>query len=274
MSDAAATSFDRRDAPAAYQAADAAAAHARKAYLQTVTANVALIVAGAAAASVPASTDAVQRLWNLLSALCFAAGLAMSSVASSAARERLWVKYRAEAEEIQANAWRFMMAGDGLAALPAPGTQPEVTPEMLRVRSLPVRERLQVYLDARIIDQRTWYENQAVKSDRRARYWGRGLFLSQMAALVASLAAVWNPSLRFTGHPVFAALAGVCVGWLRATQLRQLSRAYEATASELKALADKAAHVATEAELSAIVATAESVMLREHETWAVRRTAV
>jgi hypothetical protein len=274
MSDPSAISFDSCDAPAAYQAADAAAMKARQAYLQTVTANVALILAGAAFAAVPATSAAAPRVWNLLSALCFAAGLGMSSVASTAERDRRWVKYRAEAEEILAAAWRFMMTADGVAALPAAGERLEVTRAMLRVRSLPVRDRLLVYLDSRIAEQRTWYENKARSSDRRARYWARGLFLSQMGALVASLAAVWDPALRFTGGPVFTAFAGVCVGWLRATQHRQLSKAYANAARELTGLAERASHVTTDEELSTIVAAAESLMVHERNTWAVRRTAV
>jgi hypothetical protein len=286
-----------RDAlPRSYDAASAAASRARKKYLQAIAANVVLIVVGAAFVSVSPNTDAARRMMNVLSAACFAGGLILAKITSSSEYNREWVRERFRAEEVKSMAWRFMTAAE-----PFPPTLPtqaavsaahsgiddinrqhgvttenaadeEVTPLMLDVRARSVADRLNVYLRARLDDQLSWYDMKAKRSDWLARCWGVGLYVSQAGALAAAWLAVWRPWLTVNGHPVFAALSGVCIGWLRATEYRELATAYTDAADTLKPFRLRSGNVSGDLQLNDFVNEVETALARERDRWSTRRT--
>ena len=289
--------FSDENLPATFQAADATAIRARRRYLRFVKANLVLVLTGAAFFSVSVRAEETRRLLNLVSAACFGLGLVVSVATASANDDRIWPKARERAEDIKAKAWRFMAGAEPflmtlpladaeaafLAALvndrqhgaptdPAMTGRREITSAMLAVRTSPLSERSQMYSMSRLNDQRRWYAAKATASDRSARFWSVGLFCAQGGALLSALAAIWRPFLPLNGRTFFTALAGLCLGWLRATQHRQLSTVYADVANALNILMERALRARNEDELNTVVQQAELTMSRERDTWIARRT--
>jgi hypothetical protein len=282
--------------PRSYDAASAAASRARNKYLHAVAANVVLILVGAVFAAISPHTDAARRMMNLLSAACFAGGLILTKTTSSSEYNREWVRERSRAEDVKSLAWRFMTAAE-----PFPPTLPtraavsaahsriddinrqhrvtaenapdeEVTPLMLDVRARSVADRLNVYLQARLDDQLRWYDMKTERSERLAKCWGGGLYVSQAIALAAAWFAVWRPGLMVNGHSIFAALSGVCVGWLRATEYRELATAYANAADMLKTFRLRSGNVSGDLQLNDFVNDVETALAHERDRWSTRRT--
>jgi hypothetical protein len=142
---------------------------------------------------------------------------------------------------------------------------------MRAVRAGTLEERKQAYLAGRICDQRVWYGNQA-RSNRLSedRYFNVVL-VSQLAALVATVALVRWPSsnVRLTGF--FASLASALIAWLQLKQHKELAQSYSVAELELGFIEEKARHIMTEQEFSDFVSDAENAISREHTLWIARR---
>src|SRR5262249_9486425 len=100
----------REALPRGYAEASASSGRSRTAYLRAVVADRLLLVGGAGFASASPASLRVHQLTNFLSAACFACGLVLTRITSKKERDREWIRARTRAEDIKANAWRFMTA--------------------------------------------------------------------------------------------------------------------------------------------------------------------
>lgn len=251
--------------PGSYEAADALSIRTQRAYLRVTAANAALLVAGAACAAVSSRDPRLVQALNAASALCFGSGLVLTWISSRAERDHKWAAARSRAEEIKSVAWSVMTAG---VAIPA---TLDVTAAMLEVRASPWQQRRDLYVSGRLRDQYAWYGRKAEDARWRARWWGRGLFFSQVAALAVAVAAIWHPSVAFNPRPLLTTFAGVCIGWMRATQYRHLATAYVTAADEIGVFIDRASKVSSDDELRTVVGETEAAMAAERGAWAERR---
>lgn len=292
--------FADADFPALFLAADHASRHTQRRYATMTAVILGGLVAGAA-------LSALSRIFpGASSAIAFAtAGITSLSFMLTTIRwalkpEKHWYAARAVAEAVRSLTWLFVTdAGPYPASLSADeaskkfladlrttiqdqgdaalgfGSEftehPQITPRMRAIRSAPFDARRELYLAARLQDQRRWYGARA----RRNQVAGTRSYIiiqfSQAAALASSVLLVspYMSGWDFAG--LFSAIASALIGWMHLRQYQELAHAYAMAALDLGLIEERASMIRTEAELAAFIDDAENAIGRERALWTARR---
>ena len=274
--------------PALFHAADRASVSAQRWYL-TLSASrlwALVIVAGIAAFAGPfGQLAAVIALAPIsLAVICEAILLIRRP-------EQLWYRSRSVAESTKSLAWRYQVGGRPIGLrmtqeeadlelterlrnilkeyreleLP-PAHQDQVTRQMRRLRSLPLKERIGAYGKDRIDDQRAWY---AAKSDwnrRRANQFQIGLIVIELAAFGTAFF-IAASEISFSAYSLLSALAIAGVGWLQIKQHRSIANSYALASHELAAISSTIGSINSETDWEEFVDRAEEAISREHTLW-------
>ncbi len=288
------------DYPAIFLAADSASRMAQKRHLAFTGVILGALVASAALGALSGVFTSIAKALALASTAGAALSFMLTAMRKALKPEKLWYSGRAVAESAKSLAWRYMTAADpySLSLPPAEADtkfiadlkslvkdqgqaalgfgsefsdRPQITPRMREVRSAPVDQRRQIYVAARINDQRKWYGAKARRSQTIAnRYFvviqvSQALTLAATVLLLSSLGSKWNLG------GVFSALASALIAWLQVRQHEELAQSYAVAALDLGFIEEQAASVATDQQLSTFVADAENTVSREHSMWIARR---
>jgi len=148
---------------------------------------------------------------------------------------------------------------------------PQITTEMSAHRQRSTQDRLSLYVNGRIHDQRSWYAGKADQSGTLHTKWFWVATICQAAALLSAIFMIrlTDPPVNPTG--ACSALAAAAMAWLQLKRYQDLAQAYPLAALELGLIEAQSRHIHTETELSAFVANAENAISREHTMWVARR---
>jgi hypothetical protein len=289
------------DYPALYLAADNASRLAQKRHLRFTAIILSALVLSAALGTFSGIFHSISKLLAVASGAGAAISFIVTSVRKAMRPDRLWYSGRAVAESAKSMAWRYMTGADpylvslsaaeadskfiadlkamakdqAQAALGFGGEfseRPQITARMRELRSASLAQRKQIYLAARIADQRKWYANKADKSQTVANRYFVVIQVSQALALAATVLLLSPLGSKWNLGGVFSALASALIAWLQVRQHEELAQAYSVTALDLGFAEEEGASVATEKDLSAFVADAENTLGREHSLWIARKT--
>lgn len=281
--------------PGLYQSADKASRDAQRRYFVSLMIYLTTLVAAATVAFY-ASTSAMGAM---LSALLFAASLAILVYLRVKRPDDIWYNGRAVAESVKTRAWRWMMRADpyqdaerlevvskeflvdlkqiltqnrSLAAELCVEAYLEdaITEKMTSVRSMPVADRLALYRSDRVQDQANFYTRKAAFNRKRATRWFWISVVLHTIAVVMLLLRVRDPSLNLPVE-VIATTAGAVLTWLQAKKHNELASSYSLTAHEIVIIKGEALSVQSEESLSDFVVNTESAFSREHTQWAARK---
>ena len=286
------------DLPSIYKAADAGSNFAQKRFLLTVGAEYSLLLL-LSVLSVARSPKNELEPWifTVLSMLFLVLILKFFRK-----QDQNWYRARALAESAKTLSWRYSMRahpfsspddqvaraelinnfkelleanriiGGVLSESPEHGEQ--VTAWMSETRNKPLKDRIEIYLNRRIRDQKQWYAKKA-KSNTKARTRWMALilviYLLCAASLFAPFGAVetWNDAL----DPLIVA-ATCIVGWLQVKKHSELSASYSLTAQEIGLLESKFPITTSEDKFSELVNETEFAFSREHTQWLARKDAI
>ncbi|MFC9324831.1 DUF4231 domain-containing protein [Kitasatospora sp. NPDC057015] len=212
-----------------------------------------------------------------------------------------WYEARAAAESVKTLAWKYTVRAwpfDGPAdsaevergyllqvadvlkafedpSVVPPGTVPEITPEMRRVRAAGLVERRTLYLRARVEGQRTWYRARADACESQSVSWG---LATAALIIIGGAAAVAQAMGALPVHAFGAcsAAAASVIAWTQLKQLRPLAAAYQLAARELENVGNQLSDLDlkgpdAESRWASLAAEAEDAVSREHTTWRARR---
>lgn len=213
--------------------------------------------------------------------------------------EQLWYKGRALAESIKTSTWRYCMRASPFEAddpavaaaalrshlryvlaanqfagakLPAEGADGEqITDEMNTLRTNSCEERLAIYIEDRIKDQRRWYAKKAQANRRWAVRWAAASVVCYALAIAFALARAANPSWKLLPTDPMIAVASAIVGWMQAKRFNELASSYTLTAHEIGLVQADAQRVTCDLALSAFINEAELAFSREHTQWVARQ---
>jgi uncharacterized membrane protein YoaK (UPF0700 family) len=289
--------LETKDYPALYQSADSTATTAQATYLRCIVGYAALAIAGAALASIGIES----RASALVAALVFVAGLAVSILIAYKRYEETWYRTRAIAESIKTASWRFMMGGEPFDhALPlqaarqkltqllrsilqehrnhlagdlagSPAESSQITETMTRLRQMPFAERLTIYRNERIHEQRDWYADKSTTNNTQARTWFVVLVVLQSGAILFAFLRVAFPEWKFWPTEMFVVAAASTLGWMQVKRFRELSAAYAVAAHEISLADAELDDINDEQQFSRFVADTENAFSREHTQWAARK---
>jgi hypothetical protein len=147
----------------------------------------------------------------------------------------------------------------------------QITLKMNEVRQRGLAERLMLYRNERIDEQRTWYAKMSVKNRRSARNWFIAMIVFQGLAIVCILIQIGYPHLNYIPTETFMVVAGCILTWMQVKRFQELSTAYSLTAYEIGFIKNQSESVESESQLSNFVKDAENAFSREHTQWAARK---
>jgi len=225
-------------------------------------------------------------------------GLLILWFARSRRDSKTWFDCRAIAESVKTATWRFMMnvppfqhsgsvdkqfiekmraireaRPDSAKAIAVhiDASAPSITDFMRQVRSSPLAERRQFYLDGRLRDQKLWYSRKANINARSGTRWFWIIAGLQAIAVTIAIAQTTVGSLNFNLVPVLTTCAAVVIAWSQMKRYDELAKAYSLAAQELGELEAIAEGLSQESDFGQLVEQVEETISREHTLWCARR---
>lgn len=291
------TSIELKDEeyPSFFIQADQVSLNAQNLYIGLVTSDLFLLALTALISSIEVAAN-----YRIHHACVVSIALLLSAVSTVLLwwlkPEKLWFDGRALAESIKSLTWRYMTGADPFAssvgdleatfrqkveevlkqrpvnlATVTPGHNQLITDKMRANRALQWDNRLQLYLQERIVDQRNWYLKKAKDNSNRTIFWFCAVVVVQVVAIAIAIARVDNQSIpNLIGF--LTALATCFISWMQIKRHQELSQSYGLAAQELALIESGSTSVASEATLEQFISEAESAISREHTLWVVRRT--
>lgn len=287
------------DFPAAYIAADETSLTGQKRFLRATTTRLVAVMAAAVFGGLTTVED-ISRPAAILTALAFGLAFVVEMFLWRTRPERAWYDGRAGAESAKTLTWRFVVGGrpfeknerseseteklfldrlreviGALRSVPlvasAPGAT-QITDQMRVLRSRPLDERKQAYLEWRIGDQQSWYATKASVNEKQGNRWTWVLTGLEGAALLGAILMA-SGAFRFDFLGVAATAIGVTVAWTQAKQYQALAAAYSVACQELAEIRSRGASVEEEDEWAEFADQSEEAISREHTLWRASRGA-
>lgn len=281
--------------PGLYQSANQASLDAQEIYFKSLRWYLILLVC-AAFISYVRPNDIVGAL---SSASLFLITLGILIFIRIRKPDDTWYNGRAVAESVKTRAWRWMMKaepyesnenieivtrqfiGDLKAILDqnkslshslqsTMAVEDPISQSMRMVRTLPLVDRLALYVNQRVQNQVEWYWAKSKSNKRKAHQWFWVSVVLHSTAIAMLLYRINAPALSLPVE-VIATAAGATLTWLQARKHNELNSAYALAAHEIILIKGESMAVNTEEHLSEYVMNSESAFSREHTQWVARK---
>lgn len=291
------------DYPEVFRAADKASLRAQQVFAGLKIAEIALLVASAAASGVNSVPTDVQnfRYWVTIVSVggaIFALLIAIFSAASNI--DSVWIDSRTLAESVKKLTWQFMMcipphgrldpraaeaefhfkleslrkAASNVDSWVAHYTthDPDITDTMRLIRAKIWQEQHIYYRKHRLRTQISWYSTHSNEFSNAAfRYMVAAIILE--AGAVGFAIAAWKNILPlYNGVGLATTVAAAAMAWSELRKHRQLGRTYHDIARRLSAQRDLARHVDSDETRIQFVDSVESIISTENTNWAIIRS--
>jgi hypothetical protein len=147
----------------------------------------------------------------------------------------------------------------------------QITAVMVKTRQLPLNERIMIYDEQRINEQRAWYAGKSETNKKSGNLWF-GIFVGlQCIAIVLTILRVAYPENGLWPTEVFLVAASSVFGWMQLKRFRELAAAYGLTAYEIGIAKIQLDANMAEERFSNFVGDTENAFSREHTQWIARR---
>lgn len=284
--------MEDKDFPALYRSADALAVQQQQVFLVSVGTHLTLLVIAASLSVFYVANSGMAYA----QAACLLITVFLSVFIGYHKPDRIWYNARAVAESVKTLTWRYMMCAEpfqshndlalkafqkklravldqnqqALGLLSTNLSDRQVTDTIKSHRDAPFTARRDIYIRARIEDQRNWYATKASLNRKRARAFFVALVLSNLVALALSLLRVSSPGIQFFPVDIFVALSASLLTWIQGKRFSELAASYALAAHEIGIIREQAETV-SEVQFSTFVADTENAFSREHTQWVARK---
>lgn len=282
--------------PALYRTADAASAAAQSRFLWCMRGILASSIVGAGLA-----TAGENDKWTaVVAATVFFVGWVLSILMALLKLENVWYRTRAVAESVKTTTWRFIAKAEPFGPQQDTDTakgalqtrlhkvlaehsdlaeqfggtlaaQPQITEDMVQLRSRGLPERLEHYREHRVKEQREWYANKSAQNRRASRQWIAALIALQTLAICFALLRIASPDFHYWPVTLAAAAATAALTWAQVKRYRELAAVYGLTAHEIGLALHDFDNITSEDQFARAVADAESAFSREHTQWIAKK---
>ncbi len=285
--------------PSLYRCADAASLKAQGTYLLFNKIYLgSLVLSSATSAFTAIGSPTVNTYLYTGLAVILVVGLLILWAMRARQDEKIWFDGRAIAESVKTATWRFMMRtqpfhedssaetqfltdlreirearphlGKHLAAaMNADGSV--ITDFMKRKRSCSLEERRNLYVSARIRDQKAWYAKKAKLNVETGAKWFWAIALLQVAIVTFAIVQAASGGLEINPIPIVTTCAAAMAAWSQMKRHDELAQSYALAAQELEEIEAIASNQASDDAFAQLVEQAENSISREHTLWCARR---
>jgi len=286
--------FEEDDYPALYQAANLLSLRGQRSFFRALRLRLAgLILATVSVGTLVALGYHGVGGWIAVGA--FGVALVAEAISAATKPDRVWYEGRAAAESVKTLTWRYSVKGEsfedgdpsatdkrfiqridevlhdlGELSLPAPKSAGQISNKMRSVRATDFLARKLTYREARLEDQRSWYQRNADQNSRVANRWTKGLIVVEGLGVLGGIvtASGW---IQVDFLSILATVALASTAWIQAKQHRNLAVAYGITAQELDSIKAELDALSNESEWADFVGQSEEAISREHTLWRASR---
>jgi hypothetical protein len=142
---------------------------------------------------------------------------------------------------------------------------------MSDTRSMPLSDRMNLYLHERIMNQEEWYKNKANYNKKRAVLWLCFMVFFQICAIIFSILKIIHLNWNYLPIEIFAAAAASVLAWIQAKRFQELGTSYVFTTHDIGIVKSKYSEIIGEQQFSEFIGDAENAFSREHTQWRARR---
>ncbi|MBC55316.1 MAG: hypothetical protein CL814_00070 [Confluentimicrobium sp.] len=282
--------------PALYDSANNGSLKAQNRFLRTVRFEYFLLFCVSVASATRGMSGINPLLITLL--LVVLAGLFVFKIFKRLDQD--WYRCRALAESVKTSTWRFslrahpfedtssieipkanfrnllrdiLQANRHIAANLETSVTEQVTESMIKIRKLPLDQRMNYYVKNRIDEQRRWYSKKSRANRNALAFWvAATIVLYVVAAIFLNAEELGLPWATLAFDPLIVVVTSA-LGWLQMKRHGELMASYNLTAHEIGIIRGNSEAVKTEEELSDFINEAELAFSREHTQWVARRDA-
>lgn len=290
------------DYPTLYQASDTASLKQQKHHLRAVKLESTFVILAAISSGFFLISKTENQLCALMTAISLGGALVSRLLMKFKNWERDWFGTRAIAESLKTITWRYIMRvspyQNGIPAnelikkftseidivfktLPdiAATVSPECTERpiqgisarMMEIRGLPTQERKNIYITARVSDQRGWYARKTAENKWKADFWICIILLSEFAGMGIAIYLISNHTRYFNPLGLATTLTAVFCAWAQTKRYQELAQAYGLATTDLVKSEALGNCIQNDAELEKYVEETEDAISREHTMWAAKR---
>lgn len=293
--------MQQSDYPFLFQSSDLSSLIEQKTYVVLSKIDFGLIVLAAFFSGFSFSTEAklckyyaIAALIALILSFCF------KLIIQIGRWDRKWFDTRAIAESVKTTTWRYITAAEPynsrlssqeadkkflrelteiLKSRPdAPkslakciGSGQQISDRMREIRQLDLKERKDIYLQQRIMEQKDWYSRKASYNVRKETTWFWVVLGTEVLAILCAIYMINNLNISFNPIGVLTTLVVVFSAWAQIKKHRELSQSYSLAAQELSVVESLTIHIEDEEALSDYVISAENAISKEHTMWCAKR---
>lgn len=292
--------FTEDDLPALQKAANTASMAAQSWCLLLFRLELLFMIAASVSTSISFESIENKKLLAGVAVGCIILSLATTIASRLWKQEKKWYGGRALAESVKSLSWRFMTGAEPYLSKLTPqeseshfsqslldmleqvrdvdmfadenyGSDKQITELMRNIRNMPLESRLEIYLEGRIRDQRTWYSHKASGNRKSSNRLLATIIVIQLTAIAAAIFLIYQPNFPINCGSILVTGATAMIAWLQMKKHQELSQSYAIAAHELGAIEEQGKYISAENELSVFVADAENAISREHTLWTARR---
>ncbi len=274
----------------------------QKSYLLYVFFDLLLAVIISIITSISLTDPEFKKYIAIVTLLLFVISLFITFSINSMSFDKNWFSGRALAESIKTTSWRYSMGAEPFqknltddkvddafceqikeiikdaktmnSSVTLAANETLITQKMKDVRAMLFSERLKIYTQERINDQKTWYSNKTTLNERGVRIWFNAIVVAQFIGIAGAVIQINNPDFPIALSSIFASVTAAFIAWIQLKQHRNLVSAYSIANFELAMIEQKASRISQEDQFSVFVADAENAISREHTFWKVRRDVI
>ena len=146
----------------------------------------------------------------------------------------------------------------------------QISQRMKEIRSLSVEERIKIYLNQRILNQKNWYSSKSeINQKEHDNYFFLILGCEVIGIILAALMIKFNLVINPVGF--ITTLAAIFTGWAQIKKFREQSQSYALAEQELLSAESLASHIKDELSLNEYIRDTENIFSREHTMWCAKR---
>ena len=292
------------DYPYSFQVSDIASIRQQSYYLLAIKLEFFLIVLTALFAGfILLKNPQIGKACSISMASAIGLAFLIKIILKALKWDQNWFDTRAIAESIKMITWHYIMAVEPypstlsqedvdkkfvtnvdeiLEARPnvrsiitssAPYCNNQISDQMRKIRKLNITERIKIYANQRIKDQRTWYKTKTIYNKKRERFWFIAILVCEGLAIIWGVVGyiTYNINSYFAPVGVFTTLTGNMYAWTEIKKYREVSQSYAIAELELASIEALGIHVKDEESLFKYVANTENTISREHSMWLAKR---
>lgn len=283
-----------------HQAADESSKRAQSIYVNLMHCNQWFFVI-AAAMSIYNYQSTDHKLWfNIISGVLLLSSLILTLLSRFCKFEDYWYQGRALAELTKALTWKYITCSENFESSTAASVVerdfvrtlsqlhaqfpdldnftkphlailPAITTNMKEIRHERWKNKLDYYIQHRIVEHKQWYSRKAEANRKKRHRLSMIIIISQFIALVWSVVLIKFPDCNWNLVGLLTTIYSAMHASLELKHQPSLKQAYTAASVELSQIEALKSSVTDSAGLSGYVLKSENVISKEHTAWIAQR---